>query len=188
MMENTNRSVLLIIVIGIAVLGISSGVGHQQNIDVPRLSKFEEMYRRQLDVLKDMFDDSRFENQFKRKGVVELASVPLGAVIFSDHGDRYQLAAQIPRVRPEDIQIEFKDHFLTVKIERNEEKADEKGNWAFVSQSSWMKSIKLDDEIRYEDISASLGDEDILQIQIFKPKEKQEIDRVKIPIVSGKKG
>jgi HSP20 family molecular chaperone IbpA len=178
--------------ISIALLGICSGMIHQQKLIAPRFSKFEDLYKKQIDGLKEMFEkinDSLFGykmHKFEGGNAVELASTPIGAFIFSDHGDKYQLAAQIPGVKPEDIRIELKNNFLTVKVEHSEEKADEKGSWTFSSHSSWMKSIRLDDQIRLEDISANLDNGDVLKIQIQKPKEKQEVKRVKIPIETSK--
>ncbi len=79
----------------------------------------------------------------------------------SDEGDFYQLTADLPGVKKEDIQIDVENGILTIKAERNEETEDQDKKGRYIRRErtygSYQRSFDLsnvDDEkitAKYED-------------------------------------
>ncbi len=69
----------------------------------------------------------------------------------------YEVKAQIPGVKAEDIELTIKDNVLTLKAGYNEEKQDEQGNWKVreIRRGSFARAISFSKEVNAEQITTS---------------------------------
>ena len=69
----------------------------------------------------------------------------------------YEVKAQLPGVKPEDIELTIKDNILTLKAGYNEEKQDEKGDWKVreIRRGSFARAIRFIKEINADQITTS---------------------------------
>ena len=74
--------------------------------------------------------------------------VPEFKVDVKDNGDSYDLTAELPGMKKDDISLTYKDHYLTIaaKNEKSDEQKDDKGNYVRRerSQSSMSRSCYID--------------------------------------------
>lgn len=65
-----------------------------------------------------------------------------------DNGDSYDLKAELPGMKKENISLTYKDNYLTIaaKAEQSQDEKDEKGNWVRRerSQSDVSRSFYID--------------------------------------------
>jgi len=113
-------------------------------------------------IFEDFFDDSFFKETF-------LPTNEIRADI-RENDKEYLMEMEIPGIKKEDIKIDLRDDVLTVSVDRNEEKNEEKGNYirkerryGSVSRSFYVENIKA------EDVKAKYTD-GILTVAL--PKEK----------------
>jgi HSP20 family protein len=158
----------------------------------PRLMRYEDIYKKQFNGVREMFDmmdaiSSKIEEGYNdqvegEKGGQVLASSKAGVFQLTDTGKEYQLAAHLPDVKPDNIQIEMNENVLTVKAEKVQEKSDDKGKWHFRSENSWVKSMTLDKEVKPDDVSARFENGDLI-VSIKKPEKVEEKPKlINIPI------
>lgn len=98
----------------------------------------------------------------------------------TDEGDFYQLTADLPGFKKEDISIDVEDGMLTIKAERNEEneEKDKKGRYLRRERSygSYQRSFDLSD-VDDDRITAKYED-GVLTLELPK-KQAPEIERKK---------
>lgn len=92
----------------------------------------------EFDRLFDVFDEP-FLTNFK---------APDFKVDVKDNGDSYDLMAELPGLKKENISLSYKDNYLTIatKQDENEDKKDEKGNYVRRERrtSSMSRSFYID--------------------------------------------
>lgn len=90
-----------------------------------------------------------------------------------DTGDAYELEADLPGVRKEDIQVELDGNYLTVSAERNTESGekDNKGNYVRRERSYGSYSRSFDvSGVQTDQITASYND-GVLKLRLPKKQE-----------------
>ena len=102
-----------------------------------------------------------------------------------DKGDAYELTADLPGVRKEDVQVELEEGVLTISAKMNEEheEKDEKaGNYLFRERrtGSMTRSFNVDG-IREEEITATYAD-GVLKLTLPKVVEEPKSARHTIEI------
>lgn len=104
--------------------------------------------------LLNFFDD--FEKRFFDHPAKAFAGFKIDIV---DNGDSYQLEAELPGYKKEDIRIDLDGEYLTIRAEQSEEKKDEQKNYIRQERrfGSYARSFNVSD-IATEDISAEYRD------------------------------
>lgn len=99
-----------------------------------------------------MFD--RMGRQFDQRGMPTFDSVP---VDMQDHGDEYEIVADVPGYDTEDIELTFSEGTLTIDASREAETEEEsEGHYVHRErQSSVSRSIRLPEPVDEDAISAS---------------------------------
>jgi len=96
-----------------------------------------------------------------------------------DMGDHYQLEADLPGFKKEDINVDIDGDYMTISGERHSEfeEKDKKGNYVRCERSygSYSRSFDLSN-VRTDDISAEYKD-GVLKMKL--PKRKEETPAVK---------
>ncbi|WP_256295725.1 Hsp20/alpha crystallin family protein [Haloarchaeobius salinus] len=110
------------------------------------------MRRNPFEELEEMFD--RMGRQFEQRGMPTLESVP---VDMRDHGDEYEIVADVPGYDTEDIELTFSEGTITIDASREEESAEEHdGHYVHQERrSSVSRSIRLPEPVDEEAIGAS---------------------------------
>ncbi|MFD1646538.1 Hsp20/alpha crystallin family protein [Haloarchaeobius litoreus] len=110
------------------------------------------MRRNPFEELEEMFD--RMGRQFEQRGMPTLESVP---VDMQDHGDEYEIVADVPGYDTEDIELTFSEGAITIDASREEETEEEDdGHYVHRERhSSVSRSIRLPEAVDEEAISAS---------------------------------
>jgi len=110
------------------------------------------MRRNPFEELEEMFD--RMGRQFEQRGMPTLESVP---VDMRDHGDEYEIVADVPGYDTEDIELTFSDGTITIDASREEELEEEhEGHYVHRErQTSVSRSIRLPEAVDEDAISAS---------------------------------
>lgn len=91
------------------------------------------------------------------------------AVDIKEEDDRYLLHADIPGVKPEEIEIAMESGVLTIKGERKEESEEEKENYTRIERSYGLfyRRFSLPDDTDPEKITAT-GKDGVLEVVIPK--------------------
>jgi HSP20 family protein len=86
----------------------------------------------------------------------------------------FEIAAELPGVEPNDIDVQLKDDILTIKGEKKSEKEDKQKNYHVVEQSygSFERSFALPSEVQADKVDAKF-DKGILKITLPKSPEAQ---------------
>jgi HSP20 family protein len=94
------------------------------------------------------------------------------------------VSAELPGLKPEDVDISLDDNILTIQGEKKEEKEEKDKHSYHMERSfgSFARSVRLPSEVDTGKIDASLKD-GLLKITLPKSQEAQEESR-KIPIKS----
>ena len=102
-------------------------------------------------------------------------------VDIKDEGDHYQIKAQMPGVKKEDIKLEFKDGVLSISAEHNIEKK-QKNNEGFLvaecSYGTYQRQFRFDDADEKNIDAAYVNGE--LDIYIKKQKKESGCHQIKI--------
>ena len=119
-----------------------------------------------------------FEREFfKTNGLAEFKTD------IRDNGKEYELEADLPGFKKEDINIELDDTYLTIQAERKSEteEKDKKGNYVYRERSFGTYSRSFDiSGVRTQDISAKYND-GVLTLTLPKLQEtKPETRRLEI--------
>lgn len=124
----------------------------------------------------DIFNEPFF-NDFP----MTVANVSKFKVDVKDKDSEYELTAELPGVKKEEISLNYQNGYLTISAQKNEEKNDEKHNYIRKERhvGSMSRSFYIDD-IDETKISAEFKD-GILKVDL--PKTKVSVQQVKqIPI------
>lgn len=140
-----------------------------------------------LDLLR-LFND-QFGSLMDRStlpGRDELSSIVTGnwvpAVDIKEEPDRFVIHADVPGVKPEDIEVTMENGLLTLRGSRQEEKKEEREGYRRVERSSgsFYRRFSLPDSARGDNVAATCKD-GVLEVVV--PKAEQQKAR-KI-VVSG---
>ncbi len=130
-----------------------------------------------------LFDIDRFFNdQWPRVADPELGDFFAPRVDIKDAEDHYEITAELPGVKKEDIHIHVKDGVLTLEAETTQEDKEEKEGKIIRQErryGKFMRSFNLGGDVQEEDIKASFRD-GILTLEapkvVEKPAERRRIE------------
>ena len=96
------------------------------------------------------------------------------AVDIYDENDKIVIKAELPGMDKKDIDIDLKDHVLTLKGERNYENEEKKGNYYNRERAfgKFQRSFRLPVESDSEKIKADFKD-GVLTIEVPRPEEEK---------------
>ena len=119
-------------------------------------------------------DDFSLDSVFDRLG----QNMKLPQVDIRDKEDHYELIADLPGLRKEDVQIQYNDNIFTITVAQDKEEAekDDKGN--YLRRERFSRSYQrqfLIDGIREEGIKAKMAD-GVLTVTL--PKQKEQDKRI----------
>lgn len=102
------------------------------------------------------------------------------AVDIKEESDKYVIHADIPGVKPEDIEVSMENGVLTIKGERESEKKEEREGYKRVERAygSFMRRFTLPDSADADKINAKSVD-GVLEVTIPK-QEKQQPKRIAV--------
>jgi HSP20 family protein len=125
--------------------------------------------------------DEMFESFFSTPRRAELTAfgprAPLSDI--EDKGDSFELKAELPGMKKEDINIEVGENSLTVSAEHKAEKKDEKKNYYYHERtySGYRRTFSLPQEIDPDKVEAEYKDGvlklSMKKIKLPEPKTKQ---------------
>lgn len=109
--------------------------------------------RREVD---DIF--SRFFDTGQSRDLAESAFVP--AVDVKETEAAFEVSAEVPGLKPEEIKVEYNDGVLSLSGEKREELEEDKGNYHVVERryGSFSRSVRLPKEVDVEQLMASHKD------------------------------
>ena len=116
---------------------------------VPRSSLFD---------LDKFFDD--FYAPIRREGGT-LSSFFTPRVDIKENGDHYEITAELPGVKKEDLHLQLEDGILTIEAETKQEDKEEKEGKVIRQErryGKYSRSFSLGESVREEDISAQFED------------------------------
>lgn len=116
---------------------------------VPRSSFFD---------IDKLFDD--FYAPIKRQGS-SLNSFFTPRVDIKEAGDHYEITAELPGVKKEDLHLHLEDGILTIEAETRQEDTEEKEGKVIRQErryGKYSRSFSLGDSVKEEDIAASFED------------------------------
>lgn len=99
-----------------------------------------------------------------------------------EEDDRYLLVADLPGMKPEDVNIEVVDDVLTVSGERTESEEEKKRNFVRRERrwGSFKRSMTLPQGVTADDVEATFTD-GVLEVSIPKPSaEEREARKIEI--------
>lgn len=101
-------------------------------------------------------------------------------------GDDMQIRAELPGMKPEDVDLEVSDGVLTIKGERQKESESEDEGWLVRESSygSFMRSVALPESVDPSSITADYHD-GVLEMRIPKAFKQMEPKATKIQIGAG---
>jgi len=102
------------------------------------------------------------------------------AVDIKENDDNFVIVADIPGVKPEDIEVQMENGVLTIKGEKETEKKEEKDDYKRIERSygSFYRRFSLPDSADPETISAE-SDDGVLRITVAK-QEKTQPRKIKV--------
>lgn len=132
--------------------------------------------RKEMDrIWQEFFGKTYFPERYE---VVEWAP----AVDVSETEDAVIVKADLPGVKPEDIEINIVDNVLTLKGEKKREVEEKKENYYRVERfyGSFMRAIQLPTEVEIEKVKAQYKD-GVLKISLpKKPEAKKKVIKVEV--------
>jgi HSP20 family protein len=101
----------------------------------------------------------------------------------ADHGDKYEVCAEMPGIPKDDINIEVTPNSIEISAEHQESEEEEKKNWLRRERSSmsYYRNFELPEEIKSDNVDAQFKD-GILTVMLpkVKPKPKHKSKKVNI--------
>ena len=145
---------------------------NQQNQSVQNLrSDFDNLFNNFFSELPIGFvGDAEFvENSFKPK------------INISEDEKSYQIDAELPGVKKENIAIDYSKDLLTIRAEKKEQTEDKKKNYHRVEScyGEFLRSVQIPKSIDYENVKAKFED-GVLKIELPKSKEDKTKNRITI--------
>ena len=133
----------------------------------------------------NLFDIDRFFNDFWAPATIEPRAESFFAprVDIREIDDHYEITAELPGVKKEDIQVHVKEGVLTIQAETiQEDKEDKEGRVIRQERryGKFLRSFNLGKDVQESDIVASFTD-GVLKLQAPKVVEK-EAERRRIEI------
>jgi HSP20 family protein len=122
--------------------------------------------------------DARYESIFN--DFMETNWTP--AIDLKEKDGKYIITAELPGMKKEDIHVELKDGYLTLRGERTNEKEDKKKKTIHVERSygSFERSIKLPEGVKAKDLHAKFKN-GVLELTVPVPESvKRKTIEVKI--------
>ncbi|MCB2190921.1 MAG: Hsp20/alpha crystallin family protein [Deltaproteobacteria bacterium] len=118
--------------------------------------------RREVD---DIF--SRFFDTGQSGETTQSAFMP--AVNVKETEDAFEVSAEVPGLKPKEINVEYNDGVLTLSGEKREEREEDKGNYHVIERrfGSFRRSVRLPKEVDVEKLKASHKD-GVLEVQLPK--------------------
>ncbi|MBU1275256.1 MAG: Hsp20/alpha crystallin family protein [Proteobacteria bacterium] len=109
--------------------------------------------RREVD---DLF--SRFFESGPPKELGEAVFMP--ALNLKETETAFEVSAEVPGLKPEEIKVEYEDGVLTLSGEKKEEREEHKGNYHLVERrfGSFSRSVRLPKEVDVEQLKATHKD------------------------------
>lgn len=136
---------------------------------VPYKSQKPKKHGRTLDPF-GFFDEDFFAPMLRDEFFEQMRPMSAFKVDVKDLGDKYEISAEFPGVKKEDIKLDYRDNYLTIAANENisSDQKDEDGNYIHRERrtSSVSRSFYIDD-IDESKISAELKD-GILTIELPK--------------------
>ena len=141
----------------------------------PRLKLFDE-----LEEWDRLFDMDHFFEPFWKTTMIDVYDkdvVPL--VDISEDKDKFEVTADMPGLKKEDIDVSFENHVLSIRAARKEEKDEEKKGWVRKERtySTFARSIPFAVEVDEENIKASYKDNGVLKVTVPKKEVKKVEDK-----------
>jgi len=74
--------------------------------------------------------------------------------------DAFEVSAEVPGLKPEDIKVEYDDGVLTLSGEKKEEREEEQGNYHVIERrfGSFSRSVRLPKDVDVEKLQAKHKD------------------------------
>ncbi|WP_435365498.1 Hsp20/alpha crystallin family protein [Haloarchaeobius sp. DYHT-AS-18] len=110
------------------------------------------MRRNPFDEIEEMFD--RMGRQFEQTGMTPLETVPID---MQDHGDEYEVIADLPGFDSDDIDLTFSEGTLHLDASREEE-TEEEGEGHYIHRErreSVSRSVRIPEAVDEDAITAS---------------------------------
>jgi len=128
-----------------------------------------------------LFDMDRFFNDFWAPSTDESRAGTFFAprVDIREIGDHYEISAELPGIKKEDIHVSVKDGVLVLEAESRKEEKEERDGKVIRQErryGKFMRSFNLGNDIQDEDIKASFKD-GVLKLRAPKAVEKQPESR-----------
>lgn len=128
-----------------------------------------------LGKMRDTFD--RFFNEglpVAYRSLLRSPEMRLPVIDIIDKEDHYLVKAHVPGFKKEELDISIEGDILTLKGETKSEKEEKKENYYYKesSEGSFLRSVKLDTEIKKDGVKASLKD-GILDVELPKIEAKK---------------
>jgi HSP20 family protein len=104
----------------------------------------------------------------------------------SETENEIRVAAELPGVRDEDIEVSLQDDVLTIRGEKKFERKDEKENFHFVERSygTFQRSIRLPIPVNPDQVQASF-DNGVLTVTLPKSAQQERSRRIQVQRGSG---
>ena len=130
-----------------------------------------------------LFDIDRFFNdQWPRVADAEMGDFFAPRVDIKDADDHYEITAELPGVKKDDIHVHVKDGILTLEAETTQEDKEEKEGKIIRQErryGKFMRSFNLGGDVQEQDIKASFHD-GVLKLEapkmVEKPVERRRIE------------
>jgi len=123
-----------------------------------------------------LFDMDKFFDDFyapvRREGGA-MSSFFTPRVDIKENGDHYEISAELPGVKKEDLHLHLEDGVLTIEAETRQEDKEEKAGKVIRQErryGKYTRSFSLGDSVREEDIGAEFND-GVLKITVPKVTE-----------------
>jgi len=112
----------------------------------------------------DFFDIDKLFDDFyapikKQGGAMDSFFTP--RVDIKENGDHYEITAELPGVKKDDLHIHLEDGLLTIEAETKQEESEEKEGKIIRQErryGKYSRSFSLGDSVKEEDISAAFED------------------------------
>ncbi len=101
---------------------------------------------------------------------------------FRDKGESYEIIAEMPGISKEDIDIHLKDGVLAIQAEKKIEKKEGEDDYYYqeISTRSYRRTFSIPENIKVEEIDASMND-GILLVKLPKmTKEEPEEHKIEV--------
>ena len=133
---------------------------------------FEDLYAAQDEMLRATRGHGRRPGQQPASGTTPAAWAP--AVDISERKDAYLVAAELPGMKADDLEITFEDGLLTIQGERRfaHDSAEEKMHRTERYYGAFRRSITLPSHVEADKIEASVQD-GVLQVLVPKTPDVQ---------------